>query len=56
MNSIQLTEEQRTERSARPRRKKYRARLWLFVLPAAIPYIFVVLVPSIQGTGYAFTD
>lgn len=30
--------------------------LWLFLLPAAIPYLFVVLVPSVQGSVFAFTD
>jgi raffinose/stachyose/melibiose transport system permease protein len=29
---------------------------WLFLVPAAAVYIFVVLWPSIQGAGFAFTD
>ncbi|WP_261165711.1 carbohydrate ABC transporter permease [Microbacterium sp. Marseille-Q6965] len=33
-----------------------RNRLWLFLLPAAAFYVFVVLWPSIQGAGLAFTD
>lgn len=32
------------------------SRLWVFVLPAAAMYIFIVLWPSIQGAGLAFTD
>ena len=39
-----------------PRRKSRRSWLWLFMLPAAVPYLFVVVIPSVQGTGYAFTD
>jgi raffinose/stachyose/melibiose transport system permease protein len=31
-------------------------RLWIFLIPAAAVYVFVVLWPSIQGTGFAFTD
>ncbi|MET0843762.1 MAG: sugar ABC transporter permease [Mycetocola sp.] len=30
--------------------------LWWFVLPAGLVYIYVVLVPSLQGSIYAFTD
>ncbi|WP_091643976.1 carbohydrate ABC transporter permease [Micromonospora pallida] len=37
-------------------RRKRRSWLWLFMLPAAVPYLFVVVLPSLQGTGYAFTD
>ena len=33
-----------------------RPNLWLFVLPAAALYAFVVLWPSLQGAGLAFTD
>jgi raffinose/stachyose/melibiose transport system permease protein len=29
---------------------------WLFLLPAAAIFIFIVLWPSIQGAGFAFTD
>ena len=29
---------------------------WIFLLPAAAIYLFVVLWPSIQGAGFAFTD
>jgi raffinose/stachyose/melibiose transport system permease protein len=32
------------------------SRLWLFLVPAAAFYVFVVLWPSIQGAGLAFTD
>ena len=32
------------------------AKLWLFLVPAAAFYVFVVLWPSIQGAGFAFTD
>ena len=31
-------------------------RLWIFLLPAAAFYVFVILWPSVQGAGYAFTD
>jgi raffinose/stachyose/melibiose transport system permease protein len=30
--------------------------LWLFLVPAAAFYLFVVLWPSVQGAGLAFTD
>lgn len=43
-------------RSPRRTRRRPESRLWWFVLPAAIPYLFVVVVPSLQGAGYAFTD
>lgn len=32
------------------------SRLWLFLVPAGAFYLFVVLWPSIQGAGFAFTD
>lgn len=44
---------------SRPRPSALRrgtGRLWLFLVPAAAFYIFVVLWPSIQGAGFAFTD
>lgn len=31
-------------------------KLWIFLVPAAILYLFVVVWPSIQGAGFAFTD
>lgn len=31
-------------------------RMWLFMVPAALFYVFVVVWPSLQGAGYAFTD
>jgi raffinose/stachyose/melibiose transport system permease protein len=31
-------------------------RLWIFIVPAAAMFIFIVLWPSIQGTGLAFTN
>ncbi len=40
--------------AARPRRR--RSWMWLFIVPAAIPYIYVVLVPAVQGAGFAFTN
>lgn len=43
----------RTGRSATGRGR--RAPAW-FLLPALAFYVFVVLVPSVQGTAYAFTD
>lgn len=30
--------------------------IWMFLVPAAAVYAFVVLWPSIQGAGFAFTD
>jgi len=30
--------------------------LWLFILPAAVFYVFVVLIPSFQGVFFSFTD
>jgi raffinose/stachyose/melibiose transport system permease protein len=30
--------------------------LWLFILPAVLPYVFVVVVPSFQGVFFAFTN
>ncbi len=48
------------ERSARSKRSSGLTRginkLWIFLLPAAAVYIFVVLWPSLQGTWFAFTD
>lgn len=38
------------------RRRRRRGGLWWFVVPALVPYVFVVLVPSLQGAGYAFTN
>ena len=32
------------------------SRLWIFIIPAAVFYLFVVLWPSIQGAGLAFTN
>lgn len=43
----------------RERRPSTRGRgdaLWIFLVPAAAFYIFVVLWPSVQGAGLAFTD
>lgn len=42
----------------RPRRRYrgYAQTVWWFVLPAAAFYIFAVIVPSVQGSAYAFTD
>lgn len=43
-----------------PRRRKHtpgsKRGAWLFLVPAAAIYIFIVLWPSIQGAGLAFTD
>lgn len=38
------------------RRKRRFNTIWLFLVPAAIPYVFVVIVPSLQGVAYSFTD
>ncbi|MET4639832.1 sugar ABC transporter permease [Mycetocola sp. 2940] len=42
--------------STRRLRRRPRTWLWLFLLPAAVPYLFVVLVPAAQGATYSFTD
>jgi len=44
---------------ATPRRRSRRTfdrRIWVFVIPAMVAFLFVVVWPSIQGAGYAFTD
>jgi raffinose/stachyose/melibiose transport system permease protein len=38
------------------KRRRKRSWMWLFILPAAIPYLFVVIVPAFQGAAYSFTD
>lgn len=38
------------------RRRRIPAWPFLFILPAAVFYLFVVIVPSVQGAGYSFTD
>lgn len=38
------------------RRNSVGAKLWWFVLPAAAIYVYVVLVPTVQGIGSAFTN
>jgi raffinose/stachyose/melibiose transport system permease protein len=38
------------------RRRRRRPRFLLFTIPAAVFYVFVVLVPSLQGLGYSFTN
>lgn len=42
----------------RPRRRNHSVgrALWWFAIPAAAVYIYVVLVPSVQGLGAAFTS
>jgi raffinose/stachyose/melibiose transport system permease protein len=40
----------------RRRRRGYAGSVWWFVLPAAALYLFAVLVPSLRGTFFAFTD
>ncbi|WP_458115944.1 carbohydrate ABC transporter permease [Arthrobacter sp. D2-10] len=50
----------RTEKSAqqrsRGRRRGNGSSLWWFILPAAALYAFAVVVPSVRGSAYAFTD
>lgn len=38
------------------RRGRLRSAPWWFTLPALALYMYVVLIPSVQGSGYAFTD
>ncbi|HEY4224345.1 MAG TPA: sugar ABC transporter permease [Pseudolysinimonas sp.] len=45
-----------SRRSTTTRKSRRSGRLWLFILPAAIPYLFVVIVPSLQGIGFSFTN
>jgi raffinose/stachyose/melibiose transport system permease protein len=49
-----------TRRTRKPHRESYvrRARLGLiwFAVPALVFYVFVVVVPSVRGVGFAFTD
>ncbi|MCU1410465.1 MAG: Carbohydrate transporter rane protein 1, family [Rhodoglobus sp.] len=42
----------------RPPRARARrgSRYWPFIVPAVVFYVFVVLVPGIQGAGFSFTD
>lgn len=40
----------------RPRRGLRPGAPWWFVLPALVFYLFAVIVPSVQGTAFAFTD
>jgi raffinose/stachyose/melibiose transport system permease protein len=40
----------------RPARRSVGRSLWWFVIPAATVFAFVVIVPNVQGTFYAFTD
>lgn len=46
--------------TAPPKRRRrlrgYASSVWWFVLPAAALYLFAVLVPSLRGTFFAFTD
>jgi raffinose/stachyose/melibiose transport system permease protein len=62
MATVTLSEDARpaprTADTARPgrRRKPLRAIPFYFVIPAAVLYAFVVLWPSLQGVGFAFTN
>ena len=38
------------------RQKRRSSKLWVFIIPALVFYVFVVLWPSLQGAGLAFTD
>ncbi|MET4639826.1 sugar ABC transporter permease [Mycetocola sp. 2940] len=37
-------------------RRRRRPRMWLFVLPAIVPYALFVIIPSAQGVALSFTD
>ncbi|MFU8946202.1 carbohydrate ABC transporter permease [Mycetocola zhadangensis] len=53
------TESTTTPQGRRKPRRPYRGfahTLWWFVLPAGALYIFAVLIPSVQGGLFAFTD
>ncbi|GAA5072798.1 raffinose/stachyose/melibiose transport system permease protein [Thermocatellispora tengchongensis] len=46
-----------TEAAPRARARRSRGRApWWFMIPALILYAYVVLIPSVRGAGYAFTD
>lgn len=51
-NKRSVTSPNRTGARQKPRSSK----LWVFIIPALIFYVFVVLWPSLQGAGFAFTD
>lgn len=38
------------------RRRDHRTRLWPFLVPALVFYLFVVVWPSLRGAGLSFTD
>ena len=49
----------RQARAAPRRRSTYRgpaSSMWWFILPAAALYVFAVVIPSIQGAAYSFTN
>ncbi|MCO5954432.1 carbohydrate ABC transporter permease [Microbacterium yannicii] len=46
----------RATRGRRPRSHSVGRSLWWFVLPALAVYLYVVLVPTVQGAAYSFTD
>ncbi|NAZ81554.1 ABC transporter permease subunit [Kineococcus sp. R8] len=58
MSSPALAEVTTTEPPAPPvpRRRTRRTAPWWFLAPALAFYLFVVIVPSVQGTAFAFTD
>jgi raffinose/stachyose/melibiose transport system permease protein len=44
------------KRARRSRPHSVGRRLWWFVVPAAVFYIYVVVLPTLRGTAYSFTD
>ena len=46
-----------TVRAVTPRvRRRRNPRMWLFILPAVVPYALFVLLPATQGFGLSFTN
>jgi raffinose/stachyose/melibiose transport system permease protein len=53
--AISRSDQTAPEKSRRPRRS-HAASVWWFILPAAALYTFAILVPSVRGSAFAFTD
>jgi raffinose/stachyose/melibiose transport system permease protein len=45
-----------TPRIARTNRRRRQPRMWLFVLPALIPFVLFVMLPATQGLSLSFTN
>jgi raffinose/stachyose/melibiose transport system permease protein len=54
--AIPRSDDQPTTQKVRRPRRSPASSVWWFVLPAAVLYAFAVLVPSLRGSAFAFTD